>query len=552
MQITWSHLINSLMAIHVMPYGNNFYVVMRGVWAVLVATLIAVLAWRGAAFTRETKLTQNWTVFALPGLALGLGLVLGRQLNLQQAGLLTPPLPTTAGEILVSVVLLAVCVAICCWTGYCARVLGSRIRTWRGLLLAAATGAMCLTTLDWTTNFVPGAFESITYTTLAPTSQLLEGYAEQVGWSPIDDLIVRAMVFPFLLNSHRELIVVALTLLWLIPLAFGTAWSRLRAELWAGLAGGTCWSIIDVLLRATAHHQIPPQIRTTDAFAVVFASWELGAAATVQFGLGLLLTLRRARLPQTLFASSTAGVLICVGLWATHLSDGCVAGLEIASARCPGAVEIALVGRPQQVLPLTGMLATTAGAVIVLSVRTLLTRHTTSDTVIPTSTSPHRSALALGYIVLIAMMLTTIWHPTAERDITLVRFAPKPGQDHTIPFVTWIYGGGMDEINNIQRAFASISAAVDLGSLRIRCLDLAHAVAHAQSFPPPPQDQARARWTNMLHDFAQGADACVRSVDTNSLDLTRTSVTSLTTGSQQTVALLNQITQVMQLLAEYP
>lgn len=202
----------------------------------------------------------------------------------------------------------------------------------------------------------------------------MDGYAEQIGWSPLDPLIVRAVVFPFVLNSNRELTVLALALLWLMPLALDSASRRLRTGLWAGLVGGLGWLLADVLLRAAAHHQIPAQFRAADAVAVVFTSWELAAAVAMQSSLGVLLTLRRAGLASTLFAASTAGLLSCLGLWATHLSDGCVDVLEVSSAECPGSVEVALAGRPQQVLPFTGMLATLAGALIVLGARALLVR----------------------------------------------------------------------------------------------------------------------------------------------------------------------------------
>ncbi|HWO59985.1 MAG TPA: M56 family metallopeptidase, partial [Umezawaea sp.] len=83
-QLAWAHLVAGLSGVSWYRSGNESFLVMRVVWSVAVASLVCVIALRGAAYLRAGG-GGRWT-FARPGLGLGLGLAIGLELDLSRAG----------------------------------------------------------------------------------------------------------------------------------------------------------------------------------------------------------------------------------------------------------------------------------------------------------------------------------------------------------------------------------------------------------------------------------------------------------------------------------
>lgn len=247
-QVAWGHAALATTESGLSHAGNGWSTALQVGWSAAVAALLAVSGWRYAEFRRAGGNVRGLP--ALVGLALGLGLVAGRFLDLG-TGVSSRSLPLTWIGAIDALLLLGFSVGLASWAAYLARLLGDRVRSGYGLLSAAALALTCLASMGrWTEE---GGADGLLSGWLRPVSALLGGYAAQTDWMPWDSAVTHVVVFAFLLNAHPLLMVIAVTALWLLPLLLGgLPWRRTRNALLAGLTGAALWGGLDLLLRWAA------------------------------------------------------------------------------------------------------------------------------------------------------------------------------------------------------------------------------------------------------------------------------------------------------------
>ncbi|MCS7482641.1 M56 family metallopeptidase [Umezawaea endophytica] len=455
-QLAWSHLVDGLSKIDWYRSGNESFLVMRVVWGVAVATLVCVIAWRGAAYLRAGG-TGRWT-FLRPGLGLGLGLVVGVELELSQAGVLTPTSPLS---VLAAGVLVLVTVLVCGWAGLVAVRLGDAVRSLRGALSAAAVVLVCVSFLGWFREITLAGVVWRDY--LAVAYDLVSGYGRVAG----------VVVVPFLLNSDRVLTAAAVAVLWLVPLLLGRGSARLGVL--AGLLGGAVWGVVAVVLTLTAG--------STPEAATVRAAWELVAVFAVQVLVAVVVA-RRSEVVTALLATWVVGLVGCLGTWALHLADW--------------QVDSVLAARPFQVLPVLGVVAALVGAVF------------SRDVVVPREGSG-RVVVAL---VLVVSAVAVVWWPKAPQAALLLPDAgPEQVVDVDEAVNTWAYGGGFDRYTAVVNANDAVfkAFAAEDPALILETCDRARARAEeAAAFPEPPSPEVARTWKAGLAALVPGASECVK------------------------------------------
>ncbi|NKE57114.1 hypothetical protein FXN61_09820 [Lentzea sp. PSKA42] len=302
-QIAWWHTTTGLRELTWYRGGNESFLVMRIAWAVPVAALIGLIAWRGATFGPRRG------TFAWPGLALGLGLVLGDRLDSHNL------LPITPYSVIAAIALAGTATLVTIWAGYCATLVRTR---WHGWFLGLSIAVVTYTLLGWFSEVrVAGA---LWRNNIVPVMELLHGHAQTF----VNEIALKGVAIPFLLNFNRVPTVVSLALLWLVPLVLRREFPRFAALV--GVIGGVAAAAAVVLLGSAG-------------LPLVATAWQIVAVVAVQ-----LITVLVGRLDRVgaLLAVWLIGLAATVAIWLTHLR-----GTEVDSV---------LATRPHQVLPVLGTL----------------------------------------------------------------------------------------------------------------------------------------------------------------------------------------------------
>lgn len=477
-QLAWSNLTGGLSTINWYRAGNESFLVMRVVWGVVIGALVCVVAWRGSAYRRAGGTGRG--TFALPGLALGLGVVLGLNLSVRT---LSPPALLPVAAILVAAVLVS------CWAGYCVGLLGDRVRGPAGLLTACAIVVVCVSCLGWAHESVIGDL----------------AWRDFVGPAlALHPPVVDAALVPFVLNSERVLTAAALALLWLVPLASGRG---VRFGLLAGLVGAAGWIPVVFAVRAVAG---------SDPLAL--SAWELIAVFGVQLVLAVVVA-RQADWAVALLATWVVGVVGCVGIWLLHLADW--------------QVDSVLAARPLQVLPFAGTVAALLGAAVVRG-----WRAPSADQ----AWRPGR--LALACLVLVSAPAVVWWPSAPKATELLAPPVPAVvNQDEAVNIWIYGGGWNrfmavMTANNEVFQAFS----AQDVPRIVSACENVLAPVREGVDFPKPPGEQVRTTWTTALASIEPGARECLRIYRDGSGDgdLMVTSFRASLDQLGQTLTLLNE------------
>ncbi|MFI6098561.1 M48 family metalloprotease [Lentzea sp. NPDC051213] len=440
-QIAWWHTIAGLRDVTWYREGNESFVVMRIVWVIAIAALIGLVAWRGAAFgpVRGT--------FALPGLAIGLGLVFGDRLDVQNLS------PVTVPGVIAAAVLIATTTLVTVWVGYCATLVRNR---WHAWFLGLSAAVVTYTLLGWFAEVRLAS--SLWNNAIGPVFDLLGTYTS----STVDDVVLKAVAFPFLWNFNRVLTVVALALVWLVPLVLRREFPRFAAL--AGAAGGLLAAAAVVLTGSLGS-------------PLVATAWQVVAVVAVQLVVTLVVA-RRVDRVGALFTAWLIGLAATATIWLTHLQDG--------------AVDSVLATRPHQVLPVLGTLVALVGG---------LGRP---------SPNPARP-WGLIAIAVVSVGVSVWWPKAIPTAAPLQPPAPQDVEVNTDEAVnTWIYGGGWDRMMAVVRANDQVFAGVranDPAAIAVGCDALVPVVR--EEFPAPPDDRIATMWRDGLVALENGARSCL-------------------------------------------
>ncbi|WP_394614964.1 M48 family metalloprotease [Lentzea sp. JNUCC 0626] len=298
-QVAWRHVLAGLQELTWYHEGNGSHLIMRIAWAVPIGLLIGLVAWRGAAFGPRRG------TFALPGLAVGLGIVLGDRLEAYNF------VPITFHTVIASLALVGTAVLLTVWAGYCATLVRTR---WHGWVLALSVALAAYSLLSWNNEI--RIAEVLWRNSIVPILDL------------VDEPVVKAVVAPFVVNLNRVPTVVVVALLWLVPLLLRREFPRVAA-----LAGG-----IGGLLAAGAVALLGSVGSPLESTA-----WQVVAIVAV---VAVVVPVARLDRVGALLAAWLIGLTGTAAIWLTHLD-----GSEVDSV---------LATRPHQVLPVLGVLAALA------------------------------------------------------------------------------------------------------------------------------------------------------------------------------------------------
>ncbi|MCP2249917.1 M48 family metalloprotease [Lentzea aerocolonigenes] len=439
-QLAWWHAVTGLQDLTWYREGNESFLVMRIVWTVPVAALIGLIAWRGAAFGPRRG------TFAWPGVAIGLGLALGDVLDLRNL------FPLTPHSVIAAIALGGTATLVTVWAGHCATLVRTR---WHGWFLGLSIAVVTYTLLGWFPEI--RVARAVWRDNLAPVVDLLHGYAQ----TPLNEIGLTAVVIPFLLNFNRVLTVVALALLWLVPLVLRREFPR-----FAALAGviGAVPAVAAVVLLGSAGSPL------------VATAWQIAAVVAVQVVVVLVARLDRV---AALFTAWLIGLAGTGAIWLTHLN-----GSQVDSV---------LATRPHQVLPVLGTLAA-----LLVGGRGRQSGYT-----------PSRPIWAAGTAVL--SVAVAVWWPTAAPGAQTLQPPPARAERNTDDALkTWMNGGGQDRLMTVIQAndkvFAGVRAA-DPAAIAAGCEALGPVVR--EKFPEPPDAKVAATWTEALRALESGARSCL-------------------------------------------
>ncbi|WP_439662213.1 M48 family metalloprotease [Lentzea sp. HUAS TT2] len=432
-QVAWCHTVAALHELTWYHEGNGSHLIMRVVWAVPMAALIGLIAWRGAAFGPRRG------TFAVPGLAVGLGIVLGDRLDAHNF------VPISLHTVLGSLALAGTATLVTVWAGHCATLVRTR---WHGWVLGPSIAFVTFTLLSWFSEI--RIAEAVWRNNVIPVLDLL------------DASVTKAVVLPFLLNFNRVPTVVALALLWLVPLVLRREFPRFAAL--AGVIGGVAAAAAVVLLGSSG--------TPLDATA-----WQIIAVVAVQL---VAVAVARTDRVGALLTAWLIGLAGTAAIWLTHLN-----GSEVDSV---------LATRPHQVLPVLGTLAA-----LIAGGYGLQRGYARS-----------RPFWAAGIAVL--GVATAAWWPHAASTATSLQAAPptetKFDTDEAVN--TWIYGGGWDRMMAVVRAqdkvFAGVRAA-DPAAIAAGCEELGPVLR--EPFPLPPDPKIATTWTEGLRAMENGTRSCL-------------------------------------------
>ncbi|MEU0877687.1 M48 family metalloprotease [Lentzea sp. NPDC005914] len=439
-QLAWWHLTDGLRELTWYRDGNESFLVMRIVWAVPVAALIGLIAWRGAAFGPRRG------TFALPGLALGLGLVLADLLDMQNI------YPLTLHSVIAAIALSGTAVLVTIWAGYCATLVRTR---WHGWFLGMSIAVVTYTLLGWFPEI--RVAQAAWRDRLVPVMDLLHSYAQTL----LNEIGLKAVAIPFLLNFNRLLTAASLALLWLVPLVLRREFPRFAAL--AGVIGGVLAVAAIVLLGSAGS-------------PLVATAWQIAAVVAVQLVVVLVARLDRV---GALLTTWLIGLTATVAIWLTHL-DG-------------SQVDSVLAMRPHQVLPVLGTLAA-----LLAGGHGRLGGYTRS-----------RPIWAAGIAVL--SVAVAAWSPSAGPSVQTLQAPPAATARNTDEAVnTWIYGGGWDRMMTVVKAndqvFVGVRAA-DPAAIAAGCEALGPVLR--EEFPQPPDPKIAATWAEALRALENGSRSCL-------------------------------------------
>lgn len=440
-QIAWWHTVTGLRDLTWYREGNESFLVMRIVWAIPVAALIGLVAWRGAAFGPRRG------TFAWPGLAVGLGLVLGDRLDVQNMMGIGPH------NVLGSAALAATTTLVAIWAGHCATLVRTR---WHGWFLGLSVAVVVYTLLGW---FGEVRLADVLWrNNMVPVMDLLHGYAQTL----LNEIGLKAVAIPFLMNFNRVLTVVALALLWLVPLVLRREFPRSAAL--AGVLGCVPAVAAVVLLESAG----TPLVAT---------AWQILAVVAVQLVVVLVARVDRV---SALLTTWLIGLAATAAIWLTHLN-----GSQVDSI---------LAARPHQVLPVLGTLAAL-----------LVGGRGRADGYVRSRPVWAVAIAALGVAV------ATWWPSAASSAQTLQPPLPAGTEVDTDEAVAiWVYGGGQDRLMTVIQAndkvFAGVRAA-DPAAIAAGCEALGPVVR--EEFPEPPDAKIAATWEEALRALESGARSCL-------------------------------------------
>ncbi|WP_330271999.1 hypothetical protein OG205_33975 [Lentzea sp. NBC_00516] len=432
-QVAWCHTVAALHALTWYHEGNGSHLIMRIVWAVPMAALIGLIAWRGAAFgPRRGR-------FAVPGLAVGLGVVLGDRLDAHNF------VPISLHTILASLALAGTATLVTVWAGYCATLGRTR---WHGWVLGPSIAFVTFTLLSWFPEI--RVAEAVWHNNVVPVMDLL------------DASVTKAVTLPFLLNFNRVPTVVALALLWLVPLVLRREFPRFAAL--AGVLGGVLAAAAVVLLGSAG--------TPLDATA-----WQIIAVVAVQL---VAVAVARVDRVGALLTAWLIGLAGTAAIWLTHLH-----GSEVDSV---------LATRPHQVLPVLGTLAA-----LIAGGYGLQRGYARSGPI-----------WAAGIAVL--GVAVAAWWPHAAPTATQLQPAlpaeTKVDTDEAVNI--WIFGGGWDRMMAVVQAqdkvFAGVRAA-DPEAIAAGCEQLGPVLR--EPFPLPPDAKIATTWTEGLRAMENGTRSCL-------------------------------------------
>ncbi|MDF3289842.1 M48 family metalloprotease [Streptomyces silvisoli] len=517
------------------------------------AMVVGIAGWRGASFIGSGQGGRG--VYTRAGLGLGLGLASSYGLVMLREGLLlhnSPALSVNSftlaglGRDLVLVALMLVCtVLLCHWAGYCSQLVGATSRWPGGLLAAVAVLAGAWACLRWWNNLNYG---------MPPIADTLAGDASmwrqsvlEAHWTVLDPAVVKGVLYPFvLLPVLGPVTSFAAPLLWLVPLLLGAARrGTVRSAARSGVVAALVWLVIEVSLRAVAHATVPSGTRAGGGFAVVFVCWEIAAVLVVQLGTGLVLGARRMRLMPSLFATTVTGVLCCLALWAAHVTDSCVPGLQISTAGCPSHGDVFVAFQALRDVGFLGSAMTVGGVLLGRALRRSPRSRPALGHLSGTAPRLGLVALACGFIGLAA------WPPPHHEKVDSVGVdyvAPHfdPAEVARESYPDWLRGGGIAQALTAQSALTNLFKAAEPAlrqqatwaaishdsRFRLACQTLAHVAPQTGAFPPPPGTATSAHWAayvQLIAGFAERCTAATESADpgTETADLTAAMRTSL-------------------------
>ncbi|MEV6239971.1 M48 family metalloprotease [Lentzea sp. NPDC051838] len=448
LQLAWWHLRAGLHALTWYRAGNESFLVLRIGWAVAITALIGLIAWRGAAFGARRG------VFALPGLAVGLGIVLGERLEAYNFD------PVTLPSAIAALALVGTATLVTVWAGYSATLVRTR---WHAWYLGLSTGVVTFTLLGW---FPEARYAGATWRNHIDPA--------------LNQSVVDVVMVPFLLNFNRVLTVVALVLVWLVPLVLRREFPK------PALAAGALGSVLVTFVVASLDSWTDP---------LVVTAWQIVAVVVVQF----VVVFVASRWVDRIGALLVAWLIGLAGtgvIWLTHLQGN-------------AEVDSVLATRPHQVLPLFGTLAALAGSLYAVG-RT------------------ERRGRPWGLIGLAVFSVAVAsWWPKAPAATPLL--APAPTSTTTTTPVTttttpepvdpaqamriWKRDGGLERLATVERANEALWAQAtpdNDAALEPTCVALAQLTG--EPFSPPPDAAIGAKWTETMQSLHKGSQACADAI----------------------------------------
>ncbi|WP_033344971.1 M48 family metalloprotease [Catenuloplanes japonicus] len=473
-QVGFEHVCAAMGLVGWYQADNGSHDVMRGVWGLLLAVPVGVIAWRGAAFLRAGGRARM--VFARSGLALGLGVTAGLLVHLERASLLPDPSgPRVVALTAAPVMMMLTCV----WAGYCARLLGRRVATARGLLLGSSLVLIC-TGLFGVVDI--GLDVNVFW------SQLLGPWLAYVGdyGHAADRPVVQAAVFVLVGNPHPgpAATTAALAVLWLVPVLLSPRPARIVRPglLGAGVAVAG-WLALFPVWRAVSPGTGPEE-------TLIRSAWEIAAAAAAQLALAVILHRRRGWATAAL-GTWSVGTAATITLWLAHWHAGQLDSL--------------LTRRPLQILAVTGLAAT------VVALGTGVARRPASTTV---SADRRRPAVATALAAYAAACVASIvWAPTSVGAAPIQPpDGPPPPIHRALALTTWYGGGGgvrVDGIVKTSDAWLRSVGSKDPVQIAAACQGQLRALRAAAVFPPPPMADVRADLSDAIAHITANAEWCV-------------------------------------------